>query len=70
MLLMHWQVHNETSSENSEGQSGFYFESNYYWNQNWNETERKFMIPFKKHPKSDAQVSSFWRFVILTNIFQ
>ena len=68
MLLMDWQVHDESSSDNSGRQSGFYFHSNYYWNTNWNETERKFMIPFQKHPKSDAQVSCFWRFDIFKNI--
>ena len=57
MLLMDWQIHEEFSSANSERQSNFYFESNFYWNTNWNETESKYMIPFEKHPKSNAQVS-------------
>ena len=68
MLLMDWQVHGESSSEKSEGQSDFYFESNFYWNKNWNETESKFIIPFQKHPKSDAQVSCFWLFDIFINM--
>ena len=66
MLLMDWQVHDHSSGENSGRQSHFYFEANYYWNTTWNESERKYMIPFQKHPKSDAQVS----FILLFNIFK
>ena len=56
MLLMDWQVDNNSFSKNGDRQSDYYLEKNFYWNTNWNENERKFMIPFEKHPKSNAQV--------------
>ena len=67
MLLMNWQVQNQLSRKNAGHESDYYIESNFYWNLNWNEVESKFLIPFQKHPKSNAQVSylcflSFLRF--------
>ena len=61
MLLMEWQIVNESqsSSQNGELQSNYYFRSGSYWDNNWNSTQLKFLIPFKKHRFDDAQVSSF-----------
>ena len=57
MLLMDWQIQDHSSGENSRKQLRSFFHSNYYWNTTWNETERKYMIPFKDHPNPNAQVS-------------
>ena len=69
MLLMDWQIRDQSSDENSERQSHFYFLENYYWNRTWNEAERTYMIPFQKHPESDAQVSFILLFDIFSNIY-
>ena len=54
MLLTKSQYKTEPS--NGQFQSGYYIRSNYYWNNDWNETESKYMIPFRKHPVAKAQV--------------
>ena len=63
MLLMEWDFQASSSSTDDELQSKFYFKSGNYWNNNWNSTESKYMIPFEKHPFTDAQV----RFLFLFN---
>ena len=55
MLLKKWQFRNQVSNNND--QTDFYIESNYYWNDNWNIDELKYLIPFEKHPLPVAQVS-------------
>ena len=59
MLLMKWQIPNQSqsSSYNGQFQSSYYFRSGSYWNNNWNSAQQKFMIPFQKHNFTDAQVS-------------
>ena len=61
MLLMKWQIVNQSQASryNGQFQSDYYFRSGSYWDNNWNSTQLKFLIPFKKHRFTDAQVSSF-----------
>ena len=59
MLLTKSQYKTEPSLPNNQFQSGYYIRSNYYWNNDWNETELKYMIPFRRHPVAKAQVSFF-----------
>ena len=70
MLLMKWQIVDESqsSSQNDELQSNYFFRSGAYWDDNWNSTQLKFMIPFKKHRFTDAQVSSFIENILGTSL--
>ena len=70
MLLMKWQIVDESqsSSQNDELQSNYFFRSGSYWDNNWNSTQLKFMIPFKKHRFTDAQVSSFIENILGTSL--
>ena len=56
MMLRQWHFSDQSSRQNN-GQSKYYMESGYYWNIYWNDTQFKYMIPFQKHPYTDAQVS-------------
>ena len=61
MLLMKWQFQNQLSSDD-ELQTSYYFRTGSYWNNQWNSTLFKYMIPFQKHPHADAQVSILQHF--------
>ena len=56
MLLMKWQY--PSSSQKDQLQSNYYFRSGSYWDNEWNWNQLRYMIPFQKHPYTDAQVSS------------
>ena len=56
MMLRPWHFQNQPEV-NNDRQGNYFIESGFYWNIDWNENEFKYMIPFKKHPYTDAQVS-------------
>ena len=62
MMLRRWHFSDQSSRENKDRQENYFIESGFYWNINWNANELKYMIPFQKHPYTDAQVSFKMRF--------